>query len=660
MTTPHRSRRPAHHVIHGRIRGGHGVTRLTPAIFAIALAAGGVFLGGIAFATLGQHGILTASSDQIGSPSQDTPFTVSNARSTKDAVCGKGILRSPYNYDGRPGRYFSGKAGLPTFGRRGSDFPRATAGYVLSAVKRDYASYQLSPRAVYYLLPGTHVGSFEANYGDVFVGGLAHGKRSVLSGDYRAGEPEAIDSNSTLGDQPNVTIEYLTIEKFTPGTNAAAINQDTNLAWTIKYNTVTLNVPGAGIFAGSDNAIEYNCLTLNGQYGFQSAVVDSWGHDKLTDGPYNIKVAHNEISYNDTCDYEGRLDNSAIGWKNYDPVPRRDRNPHCGTVVPNGDEGGFKLWQTDGVTIKDNDIHGNWGPGAWVDTDNANTTFNGNAFISNEGPAIIEEISYNFSITGNYLADNDLTDGLANSGFPQAAIYVANSGSDTRLGAVPSCPEAGCKDQGSYSRRSVISWNTMVNNGGSVFIFQDSNRYCSDGSDGICTLVDGGMRGPFSLSSCAANLPSASVNTRTYVGNRTGSPPEDWWDGCQWEAANISITHNVIDFDPAQIKDCNERDWSDCGATGLFSEYGSPPNKEPGWVVATQLTFFQHDVWADNTYNGPTTFYAWNQGNGDNPVTWAEWTRRVTRGDKCSSSGERQSGYCTGPFGQDAGSKYRR
>ena len=43
-------------------------------------------------------------------------------------------------------------------------------------------------------------------------------------------------------------------------------------------------------------------------------------------------IKDNEISYNDTCDFEGKLTNTAIGWSNYNPVPARYRNPHCGTV----------------------------------------------------------------------------------------------------------------------------------------------------------------------------------------------------------------------------------------------------------------------------------------------------------------------------------------
>jgi Right handed beta helix region len=570
------------------------------------------------------------------------------------AICNQPILHSPYSYDGAAGAYLSGTANLPTYGTLGSDFPNDTAGDVLPIQTMDYQNWQLSPNTIYYLEPGVHIGSFAANTNDAFVGGYSRRAGTTLSGNY-AGDAWAIDSNISEGDQTGVVIEYLTIEKYLPPIDQVAINQNGNTGWTIQYNTITLNVPGGGAFAGTDSVLKDNCMTLNGQYGFQSAAAIT--DDSLTTGPYNVSVEDNEISYNDTCDLSGLMNNSAIGWHGYNPVPAQYHNSECGTVAGDGDQGGFKLWGTDGVTIKDNYIHNNWGPGGWADTDNANTTWTGNTITDNEGEAIIEEISYNFSITNNYVADNDWIDGLNNPRFPEAAIYVSESGSDTTFGGVPACPEASCAGQGSYPTESVISRNTLVDNGGSIFLWQNSNRYCSDGSDGVCTLLDGGSSGPFTLSACAANLPSASVDLTTYVGNRTGSPSEDWWDGCHWETANVHVADNVIDFNPANITDCNQTDWPDCGAGGIFSEYGSP-NNGPGWVVATQLTFFQHDSWADNTYNGPSTFYAWNQGNGDNPVSWADWTSSVAGGDRCSSSGERQSGYCTGPFGQDAGSTY--
>ena len=427
-------------------------------------------------------------------------------------VCGHEILNSPYHYHGRAGSYRSGQPGLPTYGTPRSDFPEATAGVVMPPGKHSYASYQLAPDTVYYLLPGTHVGSFQANRNDAFVGGRWDGTPSVLSGEY-SGFPWAIDSNSSAGNQPGVTIEYLTIEKFQPRADAAAINQSANTNWTLRYNTITLNAPGAGMIANANNVLEHNCMTLNGQYGFQSSAPSPWGHDALTGGPYNVTITDNEISYNDTCDFEGLISNRAIGWSKRNPVPAQYRNPHCGTVVGDGNEGAFKLWQTDGVSIRDNYIHHNWGPGIWADTDNANTTYSGNTIMNNDGEAIIEEISYNFSITGNYMANNGWALGLANPGFPTPAIYVSQSGSDTSFGGVGACPEASCSRQGAYPQRSVISQNTFVDNGGNVFLWEDSDRFCSAGFDAVCTLVRSGPSGPFTISACKSNLRSASIDT---------------------------------------------------------------------------------------------------------------------------------------------------
>jgi Right handed beta helix region len=605
---------------------------------------------------LQHNGTPADSNPSAGKPTGgDTSVTGGNLRAGR-AVCGQPILRSPFSYDGAPGNYSSGQAGLPTYGTPASDFPNDKAGVVLPTGTHYYASFQLSPNTVYYLLPGMHIGNLQADTNDAFVGGFAYGQPTVLSGSYS--QPHwAIDSNSSIGNQADVTVEYLTIEKYLPPGNSGTVNPDSNTGWTIRYNTITLNVPGAGVILGSGNVLKDNCMTLNGQYGFQAVDSNSWGQDSLTGGPYDVTVEGNEISYNDTCDFEGLLDNPSIGWSKHNPVPSQYRNSHCGPVVPDGDQGGFKLWQTDGVIIKDNYIHNNWGPGGWADTDNANTTYTGNTINSNDGEAIIEEISYNFSITDNYIANNGWAAGLADRDFPDGAIYISESGSDRTFGGVPACPETSCSDQPAYSRESIISGNTLADNSGGVFLWQDSNRFCTDGFDSVCTLVRDGSSGPFTLSGCKSNLSSASINKTSYVGNLTGSPRRDWWDGCLWKTENVSITHNLIDFNPASILDCNQNDWPACGANGIFSEYGSTaPYDTP--LTLTQLAFFQNDSWLGNIYNGPSTFYAWNQGNGDNPVGWGNWTGSVSGGDKCSSASEHQSGYCNGPFGKDAGSTY--
>jgi len=611
----------------------------------------------------------TSSSPQsMPSPGQGVPAPPRAVGSPKNGtavgvpVCGQPILKSPFSYDGAPGQYQSGAAGLPTFGTPGSDFPKAKAGYVLPADSKYYPSYQLNPNTVYYLLPGKHTGSIQADPGDALVGGFAHGQASVMDGQNN-GSAWAIDSN---GPTPDVTIEYLTIQNWNPLVEAATINQESQPGWAVRYNTITRNVPGGGVFAGNGGVIEHNCLTLNGQYGFQGG--GGQPNDPTTGGAFGITVRNNEISYNDTCDLEGLMTNPYAGWKNYNPVPAKYRNPHCGNLEGDGNLGGFKLWHTNGVTIADNWIHNNFGPGAWPDTDNANTTITRNTFTENSGAAIIEENSYNFAITDNYMAYNDWVEGLNNSTFPQPAIYVSESGSDTIFGGVPACPQVACAGQGAYQYKSIISGNTLVDNGGGIFLWQDSNRICQAGAfDHACTLVHGSLQdeggneaGPFTESSCKANWPSATFNPVSYRGDTTGSPPEAYWDGCLWKTANVSVTNNIIDFNPADLPHCNTTAWPACGANGVFSEYGGPPTEPPtqGWVIPTSITFFQGNVFSHNTYNGPSTFYAWNQGSSANPVSWANWTAPTSRGDRCSSAGERSSGRCTGPFGQDAGSTF--
>ena len=87
----------------------------------------------------------------------------------------------------------------------------------------DYQNWELSPNTVYYLAPGMHHGSFSANEGDVFVGGLRgrrreHPRRRVLPADRDRQQHHHRRA-------ANVTIAYLTIQKFTPPVDQTAINQ---------------------------------------------------------------------------------------------------------------------------------------------------------------------------------------------------------------------------------------------------------------------------------------------------------------------------------------------------------------------------------------------------------------------------------------------------
>jgi hypothetical protein len=64
---------------------------------------------------------------------------ISTTGAPASTVCARPILQSPFDYDGKPGRYDSGVTGLPTVGRRGIEFPIDTEGVVLPVGNHSYA-----------------------------------------------------------------------------------------------------------------------------------------------------------------------------------------------------------------------------------------------------------------------------------------------------------------------------------------------------------------------------------------------------------------------------------------------------------------------------------------------------------------------------------------
>ncbi len=93
---------------------------------------------------------------------------------------------------------------------------------------------------------------------------------------------------------------------------------------------------------------------------------------------------------------------------------------------------------------------------------------------------------------------------------------------------MPSCIASGMP---SYPKGSVIEGNTLVDNGGGIFLWQNSDRYCNDGFDGVCTLTRGGAKGPFSWRAARRTSPMPLSTAARTVGEVTGSPPQNYWDG---------------------------------------------------------------------------------------------------------------------------------
>jgi parallel beta-helix repeat protein len=417
----------------------------------------------------------------------------------------------------------------------------------------------LAANTTYWFAPGTHT-----------LGTGEYANLNPATGDSFLGAPGAILSGQSDNDSAfdntasGVTIEYLAVENFTAPEGQMVVNHDGGANWTIKYNTVENNA-GAGVGVGSGDVVSYNCLTGNQEYGFSS-----FG------GASNVTVSNNEVSFND---------GSGAGGGMYDQPS--SANPYCGCA------GGGKFWNTINATVTGNYIHDNGDPGIWVDTDNAGFNISNNYISNNYAEGITYEISYNFEIENNTLVDNAWGEGPNLGGFPDSAIYINASGGDSRVAS-------------NFAGQALIQGNVFTDNWGGVVVYENADRACGLGSDNLCTLLDPTV---YTLSSCAANLPAATPS---------GNP--DYFDNCRWKAQNVDVEDNTFNFTPSNIgSDCTTASF--CGFNGLFSNYGTQA-PFAAWVVVKDLQT-QHDVFSDNTYNGPWQFAPVNQGD---VVTWAQWT----------------------------------
>ena len=424
----------------------------------------------------------------------------------------------------------------------------------------------LAASTTYWFAPGTHTlgtgeyDQIDAADNDRIVGGPG----AILDGQDK--NDFAIEGAGT-----NVTIEYLTIENFTAPQSQGAVNQDLSSGWVVENSTIENNPDGAGVMVDSNGVLNDDCLTRNGQYGFQTYS----GSDSVP--VTNLTITNNEISDNDT--------------QNYDT----DGTGTCGC------SGGAKFWNDLGATVTGNYIHDNESVGLWMDTDNTGFDVSDNYFSHNWDVALMYEISYNVSITDNTFVDNGWIAGPNNPG--TGAIEVNNSGSDA---AVP----------GPYNTKSVISGNMLTDNWGGVDIYEDSDRFCGTQSDNTssdyCTLDDPSV---YSVSSCTAH--------DTAVAGPGQNP--DYYDNCRWKSQNILVTGNTLSLTPADIgSDCTAA--QGCGFVGVYSEWGTSAPYE-GDAVPVKLVDHQGVVFSDNTYNGPFVFDSMYQGD---TVSWAQWSGGYT------------------------------
>jgi hypothetical protein len=433
--------------------------------------------------------------------------------------------------------------------------------------------WTIQPDTTYWFAPGTHtLGT--AQYaqiipaaGDTFIGAPG----AVLDGQH-------VNLYAFTRQASNVTIRYLTIQNFgARGGNGGqgVVNHDMGSRWKIDHVTVQDNA-GAGVMLGSNNVLAHSCLKDNGEYGFQG--------EGSNGDPVNITVDHNEIVGNNTDNWEAL-------------------HPGCGC------SGGTKFWRVNGATITSNYVHDNHGPGLWADTDNRGFDVGNNYIANNEGSGFIYEISYNLRLANNTFVRNALVDGPKLGGFPDPAVYISESGANSRV-------------PGRYGDTLTITGNTFTDNWSGVVLWENADRFCgspANTSTGDCTLVNPRM---VTTGSC----------------NATNITDEPYYNDCRWKTQNVLVSGNEFTFDPANIgTDCTPANY--CGFNGVFSQWGSEPSWSPylGTVVENHITFDQNNHFMSNTYNGPWRFAVRRQGSA---VSWATWRGR--------------------PYDQDAGSTLNR
>ena len=436
----------------------------------------------------------------------------------------------------------------------------------------DDSQYDWVPDTTYWFAPGKHtIGSSESDQiqpadGDTFLGAPG----AILSG-------QGINQFAFTGTSVNVTIKYLTIEDFVPLGSEAAVNRDSGKGWLISHDTIQDNSPGAGLMIGSDNTVTYACLTRNGQYGFGTYLPPTSSEaSPVTGGPNNITVSHNEISHNNTCNFED---------VSPDPVPTSYIPSNCsgaGERANCGCSGGGKFWRVDNAVVADNYVHDNYNVGLWADTDNNGFEFENN-YIARNNIGIEYEISYNAVIAHNVFVANSVPEGASDPSFPDGAVYISESGGD---GHVPNAR--------SISTLTIVD-NLFVNNWSGVILWESPDRFCGspdNTSAGVCTL---------------ANSAVANINTCNQANLTEASPANkpDYYDMCRWKTQNVLVSGNTFSMEDSEVSGC-QGSANSCGENGIFSQYTAGPAWSPytGSSVEQAITGSQGNRFKDNTYVG--------------------------------------------------------
>jgi hypothetical protein len=425
----------------------------------------------------------------------------------------------------------------------------------------------------YWFAPGTHT--------------LGTGEFSQVTpgtGSSYIGAPGAVLDGSNAnryafsGLATDVRIAYLEIRNFGRGrdnNNEGVINHDAGDGWLMEYLYAHHN-DGAAVFLGSSNTIRHSCLKDNGQYGISMYKPQVEGDSSIKD----ITVHANEIVGNNQDDWESEIEG-------------------CGCT------GGVKFWDVKGAAVTENYVHDNLSVGLWADTNNIDFLFDSNWIEHNEGIGLWYEISYNATITRNVFKRNAWVSGNHDLGSPAPAIYLSESGGDSRLA-----------HEVSGSTDLNINNNFFEDNFSGVSIYENTNRFCNSNgntSKTYCTpfVTPTVIPPPYDFDYLQPVNPSHPCYTSV-----AGEP---YRTDCRWRSRNVKVFQNEFRFDAGNVPCAGTY----CGAQALIATGADNLPWMPYTVAEIQqkVMFDSGNSFHDNTYVGDWKFA---KGWGDT-ISWNAW-----------------------------------
>ena len=468
----------------------------------------------------------------------------------------------------------------------------------------DNAGFSLNQaNKTFWFAPGVHTlgsgifSSITAGEGSTYIGAPG----AIIDGQF-------INRYAFQGNATNVRVAYLEIRNFgvdmsdpnvtePVNNNEGVINHDAGDGWTMEYLNAHHN-DGAAIFMGSENQVRNNCMKDNGQYGFSMFKMPISGDSAIKD----IVIDHNEISGNNQDDWESLIDG-------------------CGCT------GAGKFWDVEGAAVTNNYVHDNLSTGLWADTNDIDFLFDSNWIEHNSGEGIWYEISYNATISRNVLKRNAWTTGQNNTGSPGPAIYISESGGDSRL-----------QSSTSGSTDFQIKNNLLEDNFSGVSIYENSNRFCNSNgntSKGYCT--------PFVLPTLIPephdfDYPNPISTTHPCYTQIKNAP---YTADCRWHAKNVQVFNNEFRFDPTVVPCVG----SYCGVQALFATGADNMNTGPTYGAWVPLAYNVANVQNDVMLNNNNKFY--------NNKYFGNWRFAKGYGEKIYYGSWRAA-----PFLQDNGSTF--